>query len=256
MRVSKSSSSADVPLYKGDRVERDLLVIIDADTVRGDPEGTKANDLLLGLATYEHIKMYQYSDDGPPAGTPTLEPEFWKPAAIGWLVAKKDDPGGLASHAVTYSDGHHITDAAIVGGLVPHFAERLRNASIGDMAEQLEKDSLMLMAASGIHADILVTARASLHAARPFDTPEIITVASPSEAIPLLGLYIRSRGEYFATKTARVAFTFNRGLYWQRSSELYVPNLPNMTARAAQLGEPSQVLCRFYAGCGSRVMAA
>ncbi|MEO6532370.1 MAG: hypothetical protein ABIO06_02230 [Pseudolysinimonas sp.] len=237
MSVSKSPSGAAVPLYNGDRVERDLLIVIDADTVQGDPEGTKANDLLLGLATYEHVKMYRYGDDGPPPGTPTFEPEFWKPAAIGWLVSKKGDPEGLTSHAVTYSDGHHITDPAIVGGLVPHFAEKLRSASAGVMAEQLERDSLMLMAASGIHADILVTTREALLSARPFDTPETITVASPSEAIPMLGLYIRSRGEYFATKTARVAFTFNKGLYWQRSSELYVPDLLNMTARAAQLDQ-------------------
>ncbi|TFD52353.1 hypothetical protein E3T46_05655 [Cryobacterium sp. Hh11] len=237
MRVSKSDTNSTRALYEGDRVKRDLLIIIDADTVRGDPEGTKANDLLLGLATYEHVKMYRYADDGPPPGTPTLEPEFWEPSAIGWLVSKESDPEGLTSHTVTYSDGHHITNSAIVGGLVPRFAQKVGSASAGVLAEQLERDSLMLMAASEIGADILVTARPTLLSARPFETPETITVASPAEAIPMLGLYVRSRGDYVATKTARVAITFNKGLYWQRSSELYIPNLLNVTARTEQLAQ-------------------
>jgi hypothetical protein len=221
----------------GDRVERDLLIIIDADTVQGDSEGIKTNDLLLGLATYKHVKMYRYADDGPPPATPTFEPEFWKPAAIGWLVAEESESEELTSHTVTYSDGDHITDSAIFSDLVPHFAKTMGSSSTGIAIEQLERDSLMLMAASVIGADILITTRDTLLAGRPFDTPETITVASPAEAIPMLGLYIRSRGEYFATKAARFAFTSNKGLYWQRATGLYIPNLLNVTARAEQLAQ-------------------
>jgi len=235
MSVSNSVTSSTGPLYKGDRVERDLLIIIDADTVRGDPEEIGINDALLGLATHKHIKMYRYADDGPPPGTSTFEPEFWKPAAIGWLVCSESDPEGITSHEVTYSDGDQITDSAIVGGLVSHFARSLGIPGAGVLAEQCDRDSLLLLAASEIGADILVTARATLVAGRPFDTPETITIATPAEAIPMLGLHLRSTGEYFAAKTARSAFKFNKGLYWQRASTLYVPNLLNVTARAAQL---------------------
>lgn len=235
MRVSKSASNSTIPLYVGDRVERDVLIVIDVDTVHGDPEGTKTDDLLLGLATYEHIKMYRYADDGPPPCTPTLETKFWKPAAIGWLVSKENDSEGLTSHAITYSDGNHLTHSAIFRGLVPHFAKKMGSASTAVEAEQLERDSLMLITASEIGADFLITARETLLAARPFDTPKTITVSSPAEAIPMLGLYVRSRGEYFATKTARFAFTFNKGLYWQRATELYIPNLVDVLARTEQL---------------------
>lgn len=103
----------------------------------------KTNDFLLGLETYEHVKMYRFADDGPPASTQTLDVGFDKPVAIGWMVAEKGDPDELTSHSVTYSDGHHITDCGIVGGLVPRFAKQMRSADAGVLAEQLERDSLM-----------------------------------------------------------------------------------------------------------------
>ena len=235
-----STGGSAIGLYKGDRPERDLLIIVDADTVSGDPEKSGISDLLLGLATYEHVKMYRYADDGPPPGTSTLDVEFWKPATIGWLVCIESDPGGITSHNVTYSDGKQISNSAIFGGLVSHFAKRLEEATTGAPDERLERDSLLLLAASEIGADILVTARSSLLVGRPFDTPAAITIATPADAIPLLGLYIRSRGEYFATKTARSAFTFNKGHYWQRSSEIYAPALLNVVSRATQLAQTRQ----------------
>lgn len=53
----------------------------------------------------------------------------------------------------------------------------------------------------------------------------------------MLGLYIRSKGEYFATKTARMAFIYNKGLYWQRVAGLYIPNLLDVTVRTVQLAQ-------------------
>lgn len=237
MTVSSSSRGLATAVYKGDRAERDLVIIIDADTVSGDPEKSGISDLLLGLATYEHVKMYRYADDGPPPGTPTLDLEFWKPAAIGWLVCTESEPEAITSHSVTYSDGKQTSNTAIIAGLVSHFTKRLEEASPGPSDARLERDSLLLLAASTIGADILVTARPSLLRGRPFDTPTAITIATPADAIPLLGLYMRTRGDYFATKTARSAFTFSRGLYWQRASSIYAPALPNVVARAMQLAQ-------------------
>lgn len=235
MRISNSGSSSTIPLYAGDRVERDLVIVIDTDTVEGDPAGVNPNGLLFGLATHKNVKVYRYADEGPPPETPSLELESWKAAAIGWLVPEERDSDGLISHTVTYSDGNQITDSAIVRGLVPHFAKSIGRTSSGVSREQLDQDSLMLMAASEIGADILVTARDTLLDGRPFNTPETITIGSPEEAIPMIGLYVRSRGEYFATKTARMAFAYNKGLYWQRVAGLYIPNLLDVTIRAEQL---------------------
>lgn len=237
MSISKSGLRSAVPLYAGDRVERDLVIVVDADTVQADSGGVDMNDLLLGLATYKNIKMYRYADDGPPPGTPMLELALAKAAPIGWLVPAELDTEGITSHSLTYSDGNHITESAIVRGLVPRFARTVGRMSAGIPHEQLDRDSLMLMAASEIGADILVTARETLLAARPFATPETITVASPAEAIPMLGLYIRSRGEYFATKSAQAAFRYNKGLYWQRVAGLYIPDLLDVTARTVQLAQ-------------------
>ena len=179
MTVSMSTGGSAIGLYQGDRPERDLLIIVDADTVSGDPEKSGISDRLLGLATYEHVKMYRYADDGPPPGTPTLDVEFWKPATIGWLVCIESDPGGITSHNVTYSDGKQISKSAICGGLVSHFAKRLEEASTGAPDVRVERDSLLLFAASEIGADILVTARPSLLVGRSFDTPAAITMPHP-----------------------------------------------------------------------------
>jgi len=241
MRVSHSVTTSVVPLYRGDRIERDLVVVVDADTVVGDARGITRNDLLLGLATHEHIDLYRYADGGPPSETPLLEPENWRSAPIGWLLLETADPDSLASHSVIYSDGHRISETAIFDGLVDRYARSVGKASCGDSADQIERAALILAAANSMGADILVTAREALLSGRPFEITDGLTVASPSEAIPLLALSIRSRGEYFATKSAQFAATFNKGLYLQRSLQVFLPKLADVSVRVNQLGQARQI---------------
>jgi hypothetical protein len=235
MRVPPSSSTLKKPLYQGDRVERDLLVVIDANTVSGNPDAVGVNDLVFGLSTHDHVKMYLYGDDGPPEGTPMMKTDFWPDAAIGWLVAETDEPDGITSHSLTYSDGKHSTTGGVIRGLMERFAQTLARANGSASSDVFEKDSLLVVAASEIYADILITNRPSLLAARPINTPEPITIATPAEALSLLGLYIRSRGDYLPTKGASFTFQYNKGHYWQDAVLLHVPNLLELTGRAALL---------------------
>src|SRR4051812_14826088 len=108
----------DRPLFRGDRVERDLLVVIDADTADGDASGIARVDLIAALVTDDQIDSYKWSDDGAPDSAAQMTTDWWPPVAIGWLVAEAAPPGGLTSHTLTHSDGDQITHHAIVSGLV------------------------------------------------------------------------------------------------------------------------------------------
>lgn len=84
---------------------------------------------MFGLSTHDHVKMYLYGDDGAPEGTPMMKRDFWPDAAIGWLVAETDEPGGITSHSLTYSDGKHSITGGVIRGLMERFAQTLTRAN-------------------------------------------------------------------------------------------------------------------------------
>jgi hypothetical protein len=235
MRVSASSNHAKNPLYEADRVKRSLLLVVDADTIDEDPNGIGVDDLLFGLMSHGEVDFYRYADAGAPKDAPLFDVEWAPPAAIGWLVASPANDPGITSHSLVYSNDDRRVSAALVSGLVQHFSKRISDEQGGKGSGNFEADSLLLLAASEIGADILLTSRPGLLKARPLNTPEPIGIATPVEAISLIGLYLRSRDEYFATKGERFAITYNRGLFWQEAVALHVGNLRDVLARCVML---------------------
>lgn len=232
MNVARRES----PLYRADRVERKLLVVVDLDSVTDNAEAIDIGGLLLGLLGHDQIDTFRYSDNGPPAGTPVMETEWSDPATIGWLVATPDaEPDQMTSHRLTHADGEHISWGAIVFGLVG--AVSMMIARSNEAGAAYEADATLVLAASEIGADILVTNRPALLAARPLATPRPITVVSTAEAVPLVGLYLRSRGEYIRTKSGRFTATFNKGLFWLEAVWMHAPSGRNVLARTLMLDQ-------------------
>lgn len=73
-----SSSHVDGALYGADKASRELVAVIDADTVKLDPDNVDVEGLLGGLLLEESIQSSRYSDDGPPSDAPTFGGD-WHP---------------------------------------------------------------------------------------------------------------------------------------------------------------------------------
>ena len=227
----------DTPLYRGGAPERNLVVVIDADSVEDAQEAVTRDGLLTGLLADSSIVVYRYSDAGAPADAEMLTTDFWPPAPIGWLTATPHPESGMTSHVLIFSDSDRFSRAAIFTGLVASIAAMIAKSLSVTAAGPFDSEALLVLAASEIHADILVTNRPSLLQSRPLNTPERIAVFSTAEALGAIGLYLRARGKYFGTKSRGAAITYNRGNFWDSAVRLYVRDYFDVSGRALQLDQ-------------------
>ena len=227
----------DTPLYRGSAPERNLVVVVDADSVEDAQEALTRDGLLTGLLADASIVVYRYSDVGAPADAEMFTTDFWPPAPIGWLIATPQPDNGMTSHALICSDNDRLKHAALVSGLVPSVAAMIAKSPSVTAVGPFGSDALLLLAASEMGADILVTNRPSLLQSRPLNTPERIAVFSTAEALGAIGLYLRARGKYFATKSQRGAITYNQGNFWDSAVRLYVRDYFDVAGRALQLDQ-------------------
>jgi hypothetical protein len=210
------------------------MVVMDADTLVVTADTVDITGLLLGMLLHEELGVYRYADAGPPAGTPSTDSEYYPSASIGWLVATPDEkPDGFRSHGLTYSDGHHVSRRALVGELIEHVSRKIAGTNDAPVTDRA--DAILTLAASEIGADILITNRPALLRTRPQGMTGSLTIVSTSEALPLIGLYLRSRGEYIVSKAPEVTVLYNKGLFWEEAARLHVANSREVLARSFML---------------------
>jgi hypothetical protein len=228
MRVAPQSKT---PLYLGDHVERPMLVVLDTDTIQATNDPIDSTALLLGFLLHGGVEVYRYSDHGAPAGTPVADFEWFPPASIGWLTVVPLGQPGIASHRLIYSDGEHLNETAIVDGQIVAVSGALARSSPGLSATELTADATLMLAASEIGADVLITNRPSVLAERQLSLSNGLTVANTAEATGILGLFFRSRRDFIATKAAHGTFTYNKGLFWQTAVGIHLPNWLDVVGR-------------------------
>jgi hypothetical protein len=215
-------------LFKATQTLRPLRVMVDVELMTADsaidwtPEA-----VLTGFLTHEDIELWRYADGGPPPGTPTLNwpggPEY----AIGWVAATTATPGGLISHDLVWSDGKTATAGAITGNGVDVASRDTSTTAYASLTPaeasvRRTADAVAACAAQELKADIYVTNRSYLHALN-WSLAGGVTFCSPSEALTLVSLYLRSQGEFLIWKdpTGTGSERFNKGLfYWVGAREL------------------------------------
>lgn len=215
-------------LFAPGRPLRDMVVLIDADllvewtppvdrtVVRVDPRV-----LLSRLLTDPLVRLYRYSDEGPPA---TVEPkrEAWDTTVYeGWAVVTDRDPDHQLWQ-VTSASKDGFTISAVTGNATDVAAADRRSDAYRELGEDIASerrraDTLAAMVAEqAVNADLYVTDRPYLHdRGRAFARG--VTICHSEEALPLLSLYLRRQGRFLVDQR----FVFNRGLfYWVGTREL------------------------------------
>lgn len=186
-----------------------------------DTASLNAASLLAALLEHPLVTLYRYADDGPPAAVPPTRVAGGEPVYGGWaVVSDRQLADGIWQVVLPTTTGYAI--AAVVGN-APEVAENdLRTDAYRDLDEadaraRRRKDALAAQVASqAVNADIYVTSRPYLHAARWKVAPGV-TLCGPEEALSLLSLYLRAQGEFLVAPK----LNFNRGLfYWVGTREL------------------------------------
>ena len=148
--------------------------------------------------------------------------------ALWWIVARPlDDPNDLATHSLTWTDGKSLTYGGVRRNVVEFASADQRthaylNLDATQAASHRGLDAVAVSAAQALHADIFVTRRAYLLDV-PVPLVDGVCCVRPEDALAVVGLYLRSCGEYVIRKDARTDYaeTINKGLYyWVGAREL------------------------------------
>jgi hypothetical protein len=207
---------------------RKLVVLADDDLLASPSDATLSPGVVLtGLLTHPYVTLLRYRDGGPPSDTPRREygpPVARQSAAEGWAELEPEERAGIRGLVYTRASG--VTHAGVLGSRTV-FARRdisspaYANLDPTDAADRRERDALALGVAEAAHADLLITQRPYLLAEglRPLG----VTVCTPSEALAIVGLYLRSQNAYVIWRGSEGigSFGMNKGLYyWVGTREL------------------------------------
>jgi len=204
---------------------RQLVVAIDADVLaEADESALTPVTLLCGLLTHPYFRLLRYADDGPPPDAPRLSHERLGELVPDWIVLGEPQPDHLPVAVATQTS---VRRGGIIGNGTEVAEADVENPAYADLQEDHARarrraDAIALQAAGVAHADLFVTRRPYLHELS-WDLARGVLVATPEDALPLVGLYFRTQGEFVVYRSldGGATDTFNRGLYyWVGTREL------------------------------------
>jgi hypothetical protein len=176
---------------------------------------------LASLLELPLISSFRYSDSGPPADVQAEKQGTSPDIYPGWIVL---DPRSVeGSWVAIYSDKDDSYVMSGIHGNAPAIAltdtstDAYTDRTPNEAGGQRHNDVLAAnVAMQGLGADIYVSERPFLHRRGGYATRGV-TVCTTHEAIALIGLYLRSQGDFSIVKSLK----FNRGLfYWVGTREL------------------------------------
>ncbi|MGO9910667.1 MAG: hypothetical protein ACLPQS_05850 [Acidimicrobiales bacterium] len=204
---------------------RQMVVLVDHELVSplsvSEADSFDERNVLMELLASKLIRRFHFADDGPPPDAATRSPVPGVVIHPDWVVLAPQSTEG--SWGVIFSTSETSYSLAGVIGNAPTIAERDTSTDAyaeltpAQAGERRRADVLAAqVAVQGIEADVYITEREFLHKRGSYATRGI-TIATPREALSIIGLYLRTQGEFrvFAD------LTFNRGLfYWVGTRDL------------------------------------
>jgi hypothetical protein len=212
-------------LFSGRRPFRKLVVMVDAELIVEDKSTNgefSDEEHLTSLLSSPLISSFLYADDGPPADVQSVKhPRTDRDVYPGWIVL--DGRSVEGNWVATYSDKKDSYSMSGVYGNAPTiaFTDTTTDAYVHLNPEEAAKrrhDDVLAanVAMQGLGADIHVSNRQFLKKRGGYATRGV-TICTPREAVALIGLYLRSQGDFSIVHR----FNFNRGLfYWVGMREL------------------------------------
>lgn len=202
---------------------RQLSIVVDNDALADDGSGPwSARRQLAGiLGRNEYIRLIRYSDDGPPAGVLTRTVPHGPNLAVGWVTTLTDQQVGEEHfwYADPAADGP--TFAAYDRSVADHVATAPSTAVALQSEERRRLAGVAAAVAQAVGPDLFITQRPHL-----LGLPSAVaglTICSVEQALALIGLYLRSQGDYriwFAEDDGWTIAVGKRFYYWIAARDL------------------------------------
>lgn len=208
---------------------RELRVVLDL-AVEGyvHADDLEKVELLRGLLASNKVKLLEYDERGAPPNATRIGFPGGE-AAVGWLEVETEDEPGMTTHRVIYAHSDHVSLAAISGdqarGEILTEDDTYGADDPDDAATRRHDDSVAMAAAIECGADILVTNRPFALSGRWFLSSQM-TICSASEALALVGLFLRARSTFvaYATPGAGPTLNMDRGMFFWVGTRALLPS--------------------------------
>ena len=192
-------------LFRSISTLRGLRVVIDAE-LWDDGYGVKTVEKLLsGFLTCPGIEFWRYTENDPPGHAPWRRSSSGGRIAVGWMNAKHVPSSDPDRYLLSYV-AHDMGIQWDLAGEPSIFALHDRRTIAYEALEPDEAmarriaDAVAVRAAHQAKADLYVTEREYLHNLRNMTLAPGVTVCSPSDALTLVGLYLRTKDQFLAWK--------------------------------------------------------
>lgn len=212
-------------LFPAVRELRPMRIVLDAAVLQ---PGSDATELLLALWHRQGVQGLLVGEKGAPSTVRRVTPpRSDRSYPIGWIEAVPKPDQGFTTHSVTWATDEGVTHGAIRGNGVgsagrdvgpPAYVHLPAEAA----AARRRADMVVLLGADATRADVLVTERPYLLQRRTSLAPGV-AVAGLRDALGLVGLYLRHRGDFVvaAAPDGSGAMRLDKGLYnWVGAREL------------------------------------
>lgn len=208
--------------------DRELRVVLSTEVESSSPSPRRA--LALGLIAAGNVELLRYSDDGPPDDAESVDSVPGGSAFEGWLTVTLTPDNYMSSMgSCTYvtPDAIHGSGLGGADGVNLALGHDSRNGAPAPdfMGSPAGRAAVALRAALGARADLLLTDREDLLPPHRYLGGATVEVMRPEDALPLLGLYLRSRGRFLVDVNERQTYTIESPLFWHYSVFSLAPRL-------------------------------
>ena len=239
--------------------DRLLRVVMSTEVEEQDADSRGA--LTIGLMKSQLVEVVRYADDGPPSDAELVDNAPWGVAVDGWLTVELTRDRYMASlGSCTYVTKTGIHRGSLGGADAVNLAighDSRGGAPAPDfMATPAGRAAVALRAALGAQADILLTERAELHPPHRYLRRTSVEVLRPADALPLLSLYLRSRGSYVVDASGGRTYTIEPPLFWRQATLALAPGLERALRRAAAADDLTLPVSRGLSGIQARIALA
>jgi hypothetical protein len=204
-----------------------MVVVIDDDLLSHASDGGHDEvSLLAGLLGHPYFVLYRYADEGPPGDAPRRHLEHFGEYVPGWIaVGARRAEDDVQPVSVGRETG--VLQGGIFGNATNVAGGDSEASAYGDLPEEeararRERDAIAVQACGVADADLFITRREYLQVVS-WDLARGIVVVSPEDALPLIGLYLRSQREYLVSRSLDGRWTsrLDDGLFfWVGTREL------------------------------------
>jgi hypothetical protein len=214
---------------------RQLSVVVDNEALADDGGGPwSARRQLAGiLSRNDYIRLVRYSDDGPPPEAPTRKVSHGPDLAVGWVTPVTDPQIGEENFWYAEAACEGPTFTGYFRSVADHVASTASTLA-PQSEEQRRRAGVAVAVAQAIGPDMFITDRPHL-LGLPW-TAAGLTICSVEDALAMLGLYLRSQGDYriwFAEDGGWTMALGKRFYYWIATRGL-IPQAWRWTSACAQ----------------------